>query len=557
MNDLRLLTAVSPSMVSCVAPTTAGPGASAARRAPYGGCIVVSRAVAARAARRQGVDADRVTMREASALRSRGKRSSARSIRRIRVTPRLRGWRSPPWWRRARDRRLRRGRGWSSTLGAGTPSRPAPRRRLLRCRHRRRAPPRRRPTSRTFSPACAPSSTARSLRAARVGRPARSISAVASSRGKASCGRCWGRSCGVGHETGADAWLGNLAMSALVTTGAARADSDGVSLNCWPRPRASGLWRTRRRARPRRPSRSPSASAMRWRARFSRRSPAATRSPPRVPMRWCCSRARSRRAYSVRESLCGSWSRSGRAGCRRSARSIGSAHRPRSIELLLRHTARVRRASRSWRCLTQSRSTSRCAAIRLDAASPRRDPRVPLIDAGALPEGRSTRASRGQQTGHRRRVRVPGLDDAQRANAAEALLLARVLQGPGGRLASDVAPAGLGCSRGALSARPRAQRARRGALAPGDNLDALVLRMRALFERLRTGGARGGRPRARRARVVGVRAWRRLDPRARAVDLFAGELAPPSTSIDLARLRTVAGKVLDEDHAQLVVARLK
>jgi hypothetical protein len=94
------------------------------------------------------------------------------------------------------------------------------------------------------------------------------------------------------------------------------------------------------------------------------------------------------------------------------------------------------------------------------------------------------------------------------------------------------------------------------ALTPDANVDAVVSRVRLMLEKLRGGAIeQTDLARADRERESNKLA-RRLDPRARVVDLFAGELLAMPAAIDLTQLRAVAGKVLDEDRAQLVVARL-
>jgi hypothetical protein len=135
--------------------------------------------------------------------------------------------------------------------------------------------------------------------------------------------------------------------------------------------------------------------------------------------------------------------------------------------------------------------------------------------------------------------------------------LQHVCEQPRG-LATDVASAGLGTLYDARLVRGIGRSALVVvALAPDNNLDALVSRLRALFEQLRTGGLKAeDLARAERESSAAL-TLRRLEPRARVVDLFLGELSPSATSIDLARLRAVATKVLDEDHAHLVVARPK
>jgi len=93
------------------------------------------------------------------------------------------------------------------------------------------------------------------------------------------------------------------------------------------------------------------------------------------------------------------------------------------------------------------------------------------------------------------------------------------------------------------------------ALAPDANVDAVAAKLRGLFEAMRTGSiAADELARAEHARGDTATA-RRLDPRARLVDLFLGDAAPATT--DLAHLRAAAAAILDEDHAQVVLARLK
>jgi hypothetical protein len=94
------------------------------------------------------------------------------------------------------------------------------------------------------------------------------------------------------------------------------------------------------------------------------------------------------------------------------------------------------------------------------------------------------------------------------------------------------------------------------ALAPDGNVDAVVSRLRLLLDKMRGGAIESSDlARADRERDA-ARMARRLDPRARVVDLFAGELLTPPPAVDLTQLRAAAGKLLDEDRAQLVVARL-
>lgn len=93
-------------------------------------------------------------------------------------------------------------------------------------------------------------------------------------------------------------------------------------------------------------------------------------------------------------------------------------------------------------------------------------------------------------------------------------------------------------------------------LTPDANVDAVVSKVRLLLEKLRgTGLEAADLARADRDRAA-MRAARRLEPRARVVDLFTGELVTTPAVIDLTQLRAAASKILDEDRVQLVVARL-
>jgi hypothetical protein len=173
----------------------------------------------------------------------------------------------------------------------------------------------------------------------------------------------------------------------------------------------------------------------------------------------------------------------------------------------------------------------------------------PTVDPGAPPKGGLHPMTVKAGTGIA--LSMPVEDHAREAAAT----LAAVLDGPTGRLASELG-AGLATRWEARMVRGVARHALvLVVLAPDANVDAVVTRVRALLDRLKNGAldaadlARADRDRAAQ------RAARRLDPRARVVDLFAGEPASPPAP-DLAALRTSASKLLDEDKTQLVVARL-
>lgn len=174
----------------------------------------------------------------------------------------------------------------------------------------------------------------------------------------------------------------------------------------------------------------------------------------------------------------------------------------------------------------------------------------PTIDPGAPPKGGLHPITVKAGTGIA--IALP-VDEASREAAST---LAAILDGPGGRLAAELG-AGLATRWEARLVRGVARHALViVALAPDPNVDSVVTRVRALLDRLRNGGldaadlARADRDRS------AARTARRLDPRARVVDLFAGELLVAGASPDLSQLRASATKLLDEDKTQLVVARL-
>ncbi|MGZ3449909.1 MAG: hypothetical protein ACXVEF_09955 [Polyangiales bacterium] len=173
----------------------------------------------------------------------------------------------------------------------------------------------------------------------------------------------------------------------------------------------------------------------------------------------------------------------------------------------------------------------------------------PVIDAGAPPKGAVHPITVKSGTG------VALAMPVEESSREAAVLLAAVLDGPSGRLAGELG-SGLASSWEARLVRGVGRHALViVAMAPDSNIDGVVARIRALLDKLKTGLdaadlARGEKERDH-ARMV-----RRLDPRARVIDLFSGDLATP-VAVDLGQLRAVAAKVLDEDKTQLVVARLK
>jgi hypothetical protein len=145
------------------------------------------------------------------------------------------------------------------------------------------------------------------------------------------------------------------------------------------------------------------------------------------------------------------------------------------------------------------------------------------------------------------------IDDADR-DAATAL--AAVLDGPGGRLEAELASKGLATSYESKLVRGQGRSALAiVVLAPNGNLDAVAAAVRTLLEKLRTNGPEDADLARAEARRAQASLQRRLDPRGRVVDLFGGEASAP-VSVDLARLRATAARVLVEEKMQLVVARL-
>jgi len=197
----------------------------------------------------------------------------------------------------------------------------------------------------------------------------------------------------------------------------------------------------------------------------------------------------------------------------------------------------------------QSDSAAR-AAERWVPRRPGESRACPVTDAGATAKGAIHPLTVKAGTGVA--LAFP-IDDAQR-DAAQHLAL--VLNGESGRLAEALG--------GGIASKFEARLVRGVgrhalvilALAPDANVDAVVSRLRAVLDKVRGGGIeQADLARADRDRESAKLA-RRLEPRARVVDLFAGELLATPAAIDLAQLRAIASKVLDEDRAQLVVARL-
>lgn len=173
----------------------------------------------------------------------------------------------------------------------------------------------------------------------------------------------------------------------------------------------------------------------------------------------------------------------------------------------------------------------------------------PITDPGSAPKGAIHPLTVKSGTGIAMSFPV---DDASREPAAH---VAAILDGSNGRIATEL----LG-----LATRVEA-RFLRGVgrhalvivvLTPDANIDAVVGKLRLLLEKMRgTGIESADVTRADVARAS-VRAARRLEPRARVVDLFSGDITATPPVVDLTQLRAAAAKIFDEDRMQLVVARL-
>lgn len=171
----------------------------------------------------------------------------------------------------------------------------------------------------------------------------------------------------------------------------------------------------------------------------------------------------------------------------------------------------------------------------------------PIVDPGAIPRGAIVPMVVKSGTGVA--VAFPVEErDRDAATALASLLDAR--SGPAGDALEGVATRwearvlrGVGVSALVFLA-----------LAPDPNVDPVVARVRALFAGLRSGLDAEKLARADRERSS-ARTFRRLSPRGRIVDLFAGD-APAPPALELAAVRAAAQRILDEDRAQLVVARL-
>ena len=373
-------------------------------------------------------------------------------------------------------------------------------------------------------------------------------------------GELWallGSSCGVSHETGTDAGLSRVAMTSIVSASAARATSEGVAIEPWSAPDGVGLVAHAAT----RVGESSKQLAERVGAAIARAFLASFPSPEDV----AAARASSLVALAgspppgdlVHEAL----------------RAIAK-DRPSWLDAegVVDAVARIGGDSVDLRLATLRGSTLRLALLanadaeQIDVAAraadrwtPRRPGETracPVVDEGAPAKGGIHAITVKYGTG----VAFAFPVEASQRDAM--VLLAAALDGPGGRLDTELAASGVATSLQARLVRGVGRSALVVvALAPDSNLDLVVAKLRALLEQLRAGGVRA-EDLARAEREVSASLLRRrLEPRARAVDLFVGDLGavtPPSPAgIDLTKLRAVAAKVLDEDRAQLVVARTK
>ncbi len=376
------------------------------------------------------------------------------------------------------------------------------------------------------------------------------------SRVEAGQGELWlalGSSCGSAHEGVLDAGIGRVAMQALVTAAHPRALLDGVTLEPWGGALGVGAVA---HAVPR-PSESSSALAHRVADGVAR---AFLATYPDVDDELA---ARSTSLVDL-----GNPPPPGDL-VRLALRSLAPEH-PSWLDGLgtLEGVARVGPEWIDLRLATLRASPLRIAVLaNVDAqqvevaahAADRWTPRrpgesraCPVVDAATTPKGAIHPLTVKAGTGVAFAFPV---DEAQRPSA---MLLAQAIGGAGGKLDGALAASGLVSSLDARYVRGVGHGALVVvALAPDANVEAVVEKLRALFASLRGAGL----VYADFARALGkekdARLLRQIEPRARVVDLFLGELEPAVTSVDLARLRAVAAKVLDEDRAQLVVARTK
>lgn len=370
-------------------------------------------------------------------------------------------------------------------------------------------------------------------------------------RVEAGQGELWaalGTPCGPSHEMATDAGLASIAARALAAAHATRA-SDGVSIEPWSAPTGIGVVA---HAAPR-AGEAPSALAHRVGDALGRLVLASFPEPSHV-------------ASARGEALVGFASHEGAADLVRVALRASTPLHPSWLEPLGTQdaVAKIGLEAVELRLDTLRAGPLRLAVIanvedaQLEAAAraaerwvPRRPGETracPLVDPGTLPSGGLHPLTVKAGTGVALAFPV---DEPQREAAAA---LAAVLDGKGGRLALDVGDAIATAWEARLVRGVGRHALVIVVLAPDPNVDAVVTRVRALLEKLRTANVDAADlARAEKERAAAY-ATRRLDPRARLVDLFAGEST--STPVDAAQLKATAAKIFEEDKAQVVVARL-
>jgi hypothetical protein len=365
-------------------------------------------------------------------------------------------------------------------------------------------------------------------------------------------GELWalvGSSCGVAHETSTDAGLASVAIATLVSASAPRATTEGVTIEPWIAPGGVGVVAHAAN----KPGESASAHAQRV-------SDLAARS-------FLASFPRAEDVVVARaESLIAHADAPAATNLVRAALAATRPDRPSFLyaEGDASAVAHVGVDAVALRLTTLRDGPLRLAVIadvesnQIDVATraadrwaPRRPGETrscPAIDPGAAPKGGLHAITVKSGTGVAFAFPV---DESQRDVAT---LIAFALSADGGRLAPALG--GVASSFDARLVRGLDRSALVVvALLPDANVDAVSAKIRALLESLRTGALTADDlSRAEHARADAILV-RRLDPRARLVDLFLGDA--PASSVDLAHLRSAAAALLDEDRAQVVLARLK
>jgi hypothetical protein len=378
-------------------------------------------------------------------------------------------------------------------------------------------------------------------------------------------GELWialGTTCGTAHELANDAGLGALAMASLVrargstdAAGGASTAGSSVSLAPWATPFGLGLVA---HAAPM-VSESETAFANRIGDAIGRAMFATFPEPDDVALVRAEALERFRGAAVFGDLVrAGLFTVAGDHPSWLDADGLFDAVAKAGREAVVMRLATLRQAPLRLAMLTNAGdergAQSQAAAI--DRAIERWVPRrpgesrsCPIIEPPSVGKGAmhlvSVRAGAGFS------IAIP-VDDAQLA-AAE--VLASMIGGPHGRLARELGASGLVASSDARVIRGIGRHALViVAVAPDANVEAALATTRALVARLRTGEFDASDLASASAARASATAMRRLDPRARVLELFAGRDRPPATP-DLATTKSVAARLLDEDLAQVVVAR--